>query len=193
VPIVIYYDLTSAESFAVSEVVQSLPAASAIEWRGVQMEPTLPAVMARLDRRAAARVEMDIVAAKKSVPSVRYTVPPGRPNTRLALQAVASVDRMHPARASALRVALFRAYWWSGVDISDVAAVRAIAADAGVPPWVELEHQAAQAAQVGWELQWQAERLGGVPRIIRSDGRILWQLTDEGSLRAFLAGDAAGN
>ncbi|HVZ50080.1 MAG TPA: hypothetical protein VG916_14940 [Gemmatimonadaceae bacterium] len=183
-----YYDLTSAECFALHEIVRALPAAPAIEWRGVQGDPALPERMRPFDRRARSRVETEILDAQRFAPDVRFVTPRGRPNTRRALQAVASVERMHVPGAGRLRELLFRAYWWDGADVSDVATIRRLAEDAGVPPWVDLEHQATQAVQVGWELQWAVERLGGVPRVIRDDGQILWSLRDAAAVGAFLGG-----
>lgn len=187
----IYYDFTSAESFIVNEIAHDLPSRDALSWRGVQVAPTLPVPAMVLERRARERLELEISDAIRVLPEVKIQLPTRLPNTRLALQAVASVERMHRTRADAFRTSLFRGYWLRDTDISDAATVRAIAADAGVPPWVEFDHQAAQAAQVAWELEWQAERLGGVPRVIRSDGQILWSVKDAVSVRAFLAAPPA--
>lgn len=185
---IIYYDFTSAEAFALNEIAGAVAAAQAWQWRGVQVDSTLPAPMKRLDRRAQGRVEADLAEVLRAWPGGTMRVPPGLPNTRVALQAVAAVDRMHAARADAFRTALFRAYWQGGRDLSELTVVREVAATAGVPPWVDFENQAAQAAQVGWELEWKAERLGGVPRVIRSDGQILWGFRGEAESRAFLTG-----
>ncbi len=184
---IIYYDFTSAESFVVNEIAQELTAADALAWRGVQVAPTLPAPAMVLERRARERLEIELLDAARVLPQLKVQLPTRLPNTRAALQAVASVERMHRTRADAFRTALFRAYWQRDVDISDMTAVVAIAADAGVPPWVEFDHQAAQAAQVAWELEWQAERLGGVPRVIRSDGQMLWTVKDAASVRTLLS------
>ena len=188
---VIFYDFTSAESFAVHEIAREVARADEIAWRGVQVDETLPVPMTILDRRARSRIEMDISDARKAWPAGRLELPKGLPNTKFALQAVASVERMHRTRADDFRAHLFRAYWWLGEDISDRTVVRRIADEAGVPPWAELEHQGAQAAQVSWELEWKAERLGGVPRVIRSDGQILWTMKSEAEAREFLAPDQA--
>lgn len=187
---IIYYDFTSAESFVVNEIAEALPNREAISWRGVQVAPTLPVPAVVIERRARERLEVEMADAMRVVPGVRMQLPVRLPNTKSALQAVASVERMHRARADAFRTRLFREYWQRDSDISEPAVIRQAAEDAGVPPWVELAHQAAQAGQVAWELEWQAERLGGVPRVIRADGQILWSVKDAASVRAFLT--AAG-
>ena len=185
----IYYDFTSAESFAIHEIARSVVPCIEIAWRGVQVDAALPTPMAVLDRRGRGRIEMDILDARKAWAKGRLEVPRGLPNTKLSLQAVASVERMHRARADEFRTRLFQAFWWIGEDISDRAVVRTIANDAGVPPWVELEHQAAQATQVAWELEWKAERLGGVPRVIRDDGQILWRIKSEAEVRKLFSAE----
>lgn len=193
VAFLIYYDFTSPESFALNEVVGSVRVMSEVEWRGVQVDPSLPVPMHVLDRRARGRVEAEVADMMRAVAELRMAVPNGRPNTRRALQAVVSVERMHESRAGEFRTLLFRAYWWDGADLSDLAVLRQVAEQAGVPPWVELEHQAAQSTQVAWELQWQAERLGGVPRALRGDGQILWGVKSEQATRAFFAAITAGD
>lgn len=187
-PLIIYYDFTSAECFALSEIVRELPEPPSAEWRGVQGNPALPPAMGSFDRWALGRMEMELVEVRKFAPRLRIEPPLGRPNTCRALQAVASVERMHPAKAHALRIMLFQEYWWNGTDISDDAMLHRIAVASGIPPWVDLAHPAAQATQVGWELQWQSERLGGVPRILRSDGQILWTIRDAITVEAFVRG-----
>jgi 2-hydroxychromene-2-carboxylate isomerase len=187
VPLTIYYDFTSAESFAIHEIARGHERAGEIEWCGVQVDETLPVPMMVLDRRARERLDMDLSDARKAWPSGHLELPRGMPNTRLALQAVASIERMHRTRAEEFRSALFRAFWHQGEDLSDIAVVRRAAAAAGVPPWAELGNQAAQGQQVSWELAWKTERFGGVPRVIRPDGQILWKVRSEAEARAFLS------
>ena len=95
---------------------------------------------------------------------------------------------MHSARANAFRTRLFREYWNGRADLSDRALIQRIADEAGVPRWVDLEAVDAGADLDTWELDWRAERLGGVPRVIRADGQILWNVKDDTSTREFLLG-----
>jgi predicted DsbA family dithiol-disulfide isomerase len=183
---VIYYDFISTESFILDTVARELPSTDELSWRGVQSDPTLPVPSAAFERRARERVEMDVSEAQRALPGVTLRVPRGHANTRAALQAVASVERMHAVRANEFRSRLFREYWQLGADLGDRTVISRVATDAGVPPWVELEHQAAQAQQVAWELEWRTERLGGVPRVIRADGQILWSARDASAVRSFL-------
>lgn len=187
---VVYYDLTSPECFVLHEALGALTDSSGLtgtEWRGVQVDPSLPVPMRPLDRRAIERLRIDAADAARTVPGVRIDVPPGMPNTRAALQAIATVERQHGPRAWRMREELFRAIWWHGLDVSQAPIIRDAAAAAGVPPWLDLGDAAAQAAQVGWELAWRTERLGGVPRAVRADGQILWKAPDREGIRAFFS------
>ena len=185
---IVYYDFTSAESFALSEVAASIQPAPELEWRGIEIEPGVPSPMPPLDRRSQGRIEVEVPGAVWKSESLGIVMPKGRPNTRRALTAVAAVSRMNSVRASALRVALFRAYWRDGEDLSLRGVVQYIADECSVPRWVDLEDVAAAAALASWELDWRTERLGGVPRVIRADGQILWSVKDEASAREFLLG-----
>ena len=186
---IIYYDFTSAEAFALSEVAASIDPAPQIEWRGVEIEPGLPTPMPVLDRRSQERLEVDAPNDVWRSEAFGIVMPKGRANTRRALTAVAAVARMHATRADAFRVALFRAYWRDGEDLSLRPVIQFIADHAGVPRWVDLEDPGAAASLIGWELDWRTERLGGVPRAIRADGQILWSVKDEASAREFLLGN----
>ena len=184
-----YYDFTSIESFALSEVAASLDPAPDMEWRGVEIEPGLPTPMRMLDRRSQERMEVDAPNDVWRNAAFGIVMPNGRPNTRRALTAVAVVARMNSTRANAFRVALFRAYWRDGEDLSLRAVIQFVADHAGVPRWVDLEDAGAAASLASWELDWRTERLGGVPRAIRADGQILWSVKDEASAREFLLGN----
>ena len=184
-PTIIYYDFTSAESFVLHELTQSVPGAAVIEWRGVQLHPELATPMPMLDRWAVGRLEIEVGDAIKLAPGIGLTVPPARPNTRLAHVAVRAVERMHGARAAKFRDLLFKAFWWNGADLSNAQVLRQIADTAGVPRWVEIDHAEAQHDVSRWELDWQTAELGGVPRAIGPDGKILWGVKSVNAARAF--------
>lgn len=172
----VYSDFTSAECFGLNEQLVALGMSGAVQWRGVQVDPTLAVPMRSLDRRALDRIEDEIGEVQRRVDAAGMHLPRGKPNTRRAIVAVASVMRQQPARAAVFRDGLFRAYWRDGTDLSVAAEVQRVADAAGIPRFVELDHPDAEEMAEEWELDWATERLGGVPRVIRSDGKILWGL-----------------
>jgi hypothetical protein len=56
---------------------------------------------------------------------------------------------------------------------------------AAVPRFVELDHPDAEEMVENWDLDWATERLGGIPRVIRGDGKILWGLKPMPEATAF--------
>ena len=181
----IYSDFTCAECYGLNEqlVAFGLSGSERVRWKGVQHEPALGAPMRALERRALNRVDDEISEVKRRVSGIVMHLPKGKPNTKKAIIAVASVMRQQPARAAAFRDAIYRAYWRDGTDLSVMAELQGIADHSGVPRIVSLDHPDADPMVENWDLDWATERLGGVPRVIRGDGKIIWGLkpTDEAS------------
>ena len=172
----VYSDFTCAECYGLNEQLVALGVSGAVQWRGVQSEPALPSPMRSLDRRALDRVDDEIREVLSRVGETVMHLPRGKPNTRKAIVAVASVMRQQPARAALFRDALYRAYWRDGTDLSVTAELQRVADLVSVPRFVELDHPDAAEMVENWDLDWSIERLGGVPRVIRGDGKILWGL-----------------
>lgn len=172
----IYSDFTSAECYGLNEQLISLGERGAVRWRGVQHEPGLPAPMKTLDRRAIGRLEDAIDDVKRLVSGIVIGRPFGKPNSSRAIVAAAAVARHCPAKGDAFRDAVYRAYWRESTDLSVLAELQRVADLVGVPRSVELDDPEAAETVENWELDWATERLGGVPRVIRGDGRILWGL-----------------
>jgi predicted DsbA family dithiol-disulfide isomerase len=172
----VYSDFTCAECHGLNEQLALLGVGAAVQWRGVQHEPALPSPMRSLDRRALDRIEDEITEVRRRVADIAMYLPRGKPNTTRAIIAVASVMRQQPARAAVFRDALYRAYWRDGADLSVMAELQGVADLTGVPRFVSLDHPDADEMVENWDLDWATERLGGVPRVIRGDGKILWGL-----------------
>lgn len=181
----VYSDLTTAECYGLNEQLAALGVGASVQWRGVQVDPAIPAPMRSLDRRALDRLEDEMAEVRRRVDGLVLHLPRGKPNTLRAIVAVASVMRQQPARAALFRDALFRAYWRDGTDLSVPAELQRIADLAAVPRFVELDHPDAAEMAEAWELDWATERLGGVPRVIRGDGKILWGLKPMHEATAF--------
>ena len=172
----VYSDFTCVECHGLNEQLMQLGVGAAVHWRGVQIDPTAQLPMRALERRLLDRIEDEIAEMRRRIDGVLVHLPRGKPNTLRAIVAVASVMRQQPARAALFRDALYRAYWQDGTDLSSPAELQRVADAVGVPRFVELDHPDAEEMVDEWDLAWATERLGGVPRVIRSDGKILWGL-----------------
>jgi predicted DsbA family dithiol-disulfide isomerase len=181
----VYSDFTCAECYGLNEQLVALGVSGAVLWRGVQIEPLLPVPARPLDRRALDRIEDEITEVRRRVDGVVMHLPRAKPNTLKAIVAVASVMRQQPARAAVFRDALYRAYWRDGTDLSVMAELQRVADSAAVPRFVQLDHPDADETVENWDLDWATERLGGVPRVIRGDGKILWGLKPMHEATAF--------
>ncbi|HLA89286.1 MAG TPA: DsbA family protein [Gemmatimonadaceae bacterium] len=181
----LYTDFTTVECFGLNEQLIALGITDLVHWRGVQHEPSLPAPMKPLDRRAMNQLEDEIEDVRRRVDGIAIALPRGRPNSARAIVAAASVARALPSRAAPFRDALYRAYWRVGADLSEMAVLHRVADAVGVPRAVELDDPDAADIVENWELDWATERLGGVPRVIRGDGKILWGLRPRGEIAAF--------
>jgi 2-hydroxychromene-2-carboxylate isomerase len=184
---VLFADLNCPYSYALSVRLTALGMDDRIEWRGVQHDPSLP-VPARLgDRRVMRALEDDVDAVRLQAPDVELIAPPVKPNTRRAIAAVAAVHRQHAPRAVEFRRALASALWVRGEDISDGAVINAVAAWAGVPGWVDLDGPAGHRMADEWDMDWVTRRLGGVPRLVRPDGRVMWGLASSADIAEFFS------
>jgi predicted DsbA family dithiol-disulfide isomerase len=183
----IFSDFTTAECYALNEQLAALGVGATVLWKGVQLDPAAASPMRALDRRARDNLDDELQSMRRFAPELAFAVPKGKPKSERAILAVASVMRLNTARAAAFRDAVFRAYWRDGTDISVKAELQRIADSVDVPRFIALDHPDADETIEGWELDWATERLGGVPRVIRGDGKILWGLRPFSELEAFFS------
>lgn len=183
----LYADFTTAECYALNEQLAALGVGDAVRWRGVQHATGLPVPMRPFDRRGQDQMLDEVERIARQDANLRIAVPPGRPNTAKAIIAVASVMLKASSRAAGFRDAIYRAYWRDGVDISVMGELQGIADRSGVPRFVELDHPDGETLAEEWDLDWATERLGGVPRVIRGDGRILWGFRPHDDAAAFFS------
>lgn len=182
-----YADLNCPYSHALSARLDSLGVMPRCDWRGVQHDPGLPVPPRIGDRRLMRMLEDDVDAVHHDAPDVAMQAPPMKPNSRRAIAAVAAVHRQHVPVAASFRRALGSALWVRGEDISSGAVINAVAAWSGVPGWVDLESPAAHRIADEWEMDWVTRRLGGVPRLVRPDGRVLWGLASVDDITEFFS------
>jgi hypothetical protein len=173
----VFGDFVSFECCRLDAALARTTVSGVVTWKAVQTDPSLPVPTRPLDRRVADALADEIAIATRDDPALRVTPPRIRPNSLRATIALASVALHAPPRVAAFRHAVFATYWQSGGDIAAPAVLLAAADLAQVPRHVDLDHPDADDIVSDWETDWVMERLGGVPRVIRDDGRILWKAT----------------
>ncbi len=60
----------------------------------------------------------EVASVRERAPSLEIVCPPLRPNTRLAIATILSVQDVAPEKSAMLRTSVFRALWQDGLDIS---------------------------------------------------------------------------
>jgi len=182
---IVFSDPNCPFCYAIEERLHALGLDDRVQWCGVQHAPHLPVPMAPADRVLADELPDEVRAIRARAPEVRIAVPPGKPNTALAIHYGAAALRTDPAAGRRFVRLIYQPFWTDGRDLSDPAVLAALADDAGLgglrPDAVAL------AISDGWQQTWQHTGLGGVPLIIRADGKILYGLVDRDELSDFLA------
>lgn len=184
--LVLYSDFNCPFCYATHERLERLGLHGRVEWRGVEHAPELPVPMRCFEGAPAAELEREVEAIRLRAGEVPIAVPPGKPNTGPAIRLAAAAMERSPERGEALVLALYRRFWRHGEDISDPAVLERIGGEAGLPPLADEAEPARS-----WQREWWRLGLGGVPLLVRPDGRHLYGLVEAAALQAFLADPAS--
>ena len=179
VNIVLYGDFNCPFSAVANSRAARLAAAGTVEveWRCVEHDPSIGPCEAPLTdlQRSAFEAELDQIRELLTDDEPdRFRVPSRRLNTR-------DLNRIYAetpvTQRAALRAALFDAYWWDDIDLTDVAVVAAIVdgltrdGDTNGP---EMRPGARVAARdvAAWQQQWRDLAHSIVPAMVLPDGYI---------------------
>jgi predicted DsbA family dithiol-disulfide isomerase len=181
---IVFSDPNCPFCYATEERLHALDLDGHVEWRGVQHAPHLAVPMAPADRVLARELPTEVSAIRTRAPEVEIAVPPGKPNTELAIRYGAAALRADPIAGRRFVRSLYRAFWREGRDLSDPGVLDALAAEAGLAGF-EPDREATDIAK-GWERTWQNTGLRGVPLMLRADGEVLYGLVEREVLRDFV-------
>jgi predicted DsbA family dithiol-disulfide isomerase len=181
---VLYTDLNCPFCYATERRLEALGAHDQVEWRGIEHEPDLPVPMLTDDEDLTAELIEEVTSVQSRAPEVDIALPPGKPNTALAVRAAAAAERLDPARGRQFRQSVYRAFWVEGRDISRRELLDDLAAQSGIV----LELRPEDDVRVtSWRLDWERSPLRGVPLLVRDDGEVLYGLKDVETLERFVA------
>lgn len=179
----LYSDFNCPFCYALHERLHDLQVIDRCEWRGVQHAPHLPRPMKPWDGSLGAELRHEVAVVQRLAPRLPIALPPGKPNTRPAIELAVGLLRMDCERGMAFVRNTYRAFWCEGKDISDPSVLTGLAGG-DVP--VDADGRSRGIAQE-WEEAWHATGRGGVPLIVSPDGYLLVGCVPEESVRQFFA------
>tara|TARA_R110002096_G_scaffold44526_6_gene120142 strand:+ start:40230 stop:40838 length:609 start_codon:yes stop_codon:yes gene_type:complete len=129
--IIVYSDLNCPFCFILNEWLEANGQADRVRWRGVEHMPELAPALSESDE-VQAELSREIASVRDRAPEIEISRPPNRPNSRLAIATLLSVEEAFPDRAAELRTLVFRALWQRGQDISSPAVLANVLKEAGI-------------------------------------------------------------
>ena len=183
----LFTDLNCPFCYATEQRLERLGVIDRVDWRGIEHEPDLPVPADTDDPEISAEVADEVASVRSRAPEVPIELPPGKANTSAGLLAAAAAIRIDPARGTAFRQAVYRAFWCDGSDVSDPAVLDELAREHCLPPLRPRPEDTLTVAS--WRLEWERSPLRGVPLLVREDGETIYGLKDIETLERFVRGD----
>lgn len=183
--VTVYGDLNCPFCYALEERLVARKVQPHMEWRLVEHAPELPLEPAGAKAGELAELVRELEDLSERAPDVVVGPPKFRPNSGLAIKAVAEATSIDPRRAGTLRLLLFRALWREGQNIADPWVVAELVEHAGLPPLRGTPEATATALR--WTLEWREARFERIPVMISDVGTKLLGLLPPRRLELFLA------
>jgi predicted DsbA family dithiol-disulfide isomerase len=121
ISVILYSDLNCPFCYAMHERLHEMNLLDRCEWRGVQHAPHLSKPMARRSGTLAAELRHEVTLVQRLAPRVPISLPPGKPNTRDAIELAAALLRQEVGRGMDCVREAYRLFWCEGQDLSDPA------------------------------------------------------------------------
>jgi predicted DsbA family dithiol-disulfide isomerase len=114
-------------------------------------------------------LRQEVSVVQRLAPGLPIALPPGKPNTRLAIERAIGLLSRDRARGMDYVRKIYRAFWAEGRDISDPHVLRDLTEESVEQESNDHIRRIAQE----WETAWHATGQAGVPLILSSDGGLL--------------------
>lgn len=180
---VLYSDFNCPFCYAMHERLHEMSLLNRCEWRGVQHASHLSKPMARWSGTLGAELTQEVTLVQRLAPGLMIAVPPGKPNTRRAIELAASLLRQDVGRGMEFVRQAYRAFWCEGRDMSDLLVLKQLAGEPAVDGEAEESRRIAQE----WETAWHATGQAGVPLIVSPSGDLLVGCAPAEDIRRFFA------
>ena len=187
-PYTLYSDFNCPFCYAMHERLHDLQFIARCEWRGVQHAPQLPRPMKPWQGSLGAELRHEVTFVQRLAPGLPIALPPGKPNTRPAIEQAVALLRRDRSHGMAFVRETYRAFWCEGRDISDPVVLRLLVEQEGGSPesMGTLDNESSQVAQE-WEAAWHATGQAGVPLIVSPEGGLLVGCAPPEDIRRFFA------
>ena len=180
---ILYSDFNCPFCYAMHERLYEMRLLDRCAWRGVQHAPHLPKPMVRWSGTLGAELAHEVRMVQRLAPGLVISLPPGKPNTRLAIEWAASLLRQDTGRGMEFVRLAYRAFWCEGLDLSDPLVLQQLAGK----PAVDGEAEESCRIVQEWETAWHETGQAGVPLIVSPFGDQLVGCMPEDHVRRFFA------
>jgi predicted DsbA family dithiol-disulfide isomerase len=165
----LFSDFNCPFCYALHERLHDLKLINRCEWRGVQHASHLPRPMKPWQGSLGAELRHEVAVVQRLAPGLPIALPPGKPNTRLAIERATGLLMQDRTRGMEFVRQAYRAFWCEGRDISDPQVLRDLSEESVEEGATDHIRRIAQ----GWEAAWHATGQAGVPLIVSPDGDLL--------------------
>ncbi len=165
----LFSDFNCPFCYALHERLHDLKLIQHCEWRGVQHASYLPRPMKAWQASLGSELRHEVAVVQRLAPGLPIALPPGKPNTRLAIERATGLLIRDRTRGMEFVRQAYRAFWCEGRDISDPQVLRDLSEESVEEGATDHIRRIAQ----GWEAAWHATGQAGVPLIVSPDGGLL--------------------
>lgn len=186
---ILYSDFNCPFCYAMHERLHEMNLLDCCEWRGVQHASHLPRPMKPWQGSLGAELRHEVAVVQRLAPGLPIALPPGKPNTRPAIEQAVALLRRDPSHMMTFVRETYRAFWCEGKDISDPGVLRQLVEQAGGSSenGSTINGEDRQVAQQ-WEAAWHATGQAGVPLIVSPDHYLLVGCAPLEDIRRFFTG-----
>jgi predicted DsbA family dithiol-disulfide isomerase len=184
----LYSDFNCPFCYAMHERLHEMNLLALCEWRGVQHASHLPCPMKPWQGSLGAELRHEVAVVQRLAPGLPIALPPGKPNTRPAIEQAVALLRRDPSHMMSLVRETYRAFWCEGRDISDPEVLRKLVEQVGgsLDGVGTVNGEDRQVAQE-WESAWHTTGQAGVPLIVSPDHYLLVGCAPLEDVRRFFA------
>ena len=182
----LYSDFNCPFCYAMHERLHEMDLIARCEWRGVQHASHLPRPMKPWQGSLEAELRHEVAVVQRLAPGLPIALPPGKPNTKLAIEQAVALLRRDPSDMMEFVRETYRAFWCEGRDISDSGVLRQLVEKVGgsSESMGSIDGEDRRVAQE-WEAAWHVTGQAGVPLIVSPDHYLLVGCAPEEQIRQF--------